>query len=123
MQALTRPSKQEGGTWLKLVKSEATFFSRLVSNSSSSLTNSQTVSNKLQERDFFQNSPLTSQIKPAEVQCGKDTVQGTELARGGRFEKYIGSLRGNGPDARTNTVESNIERTQSCYKNSVICFN
>lgn len=52
---------------------------------------------------------------------GKNTVQGTGLARGGRFEKYIGSLRGNGPNVRTDTVESNIERTQSCYKNSVIC--
>lgn len=62
MQALTRPRKQEGGAWVKLVKSETTFFSLLVSNSSSSLTNSQTVSNRITKTGLFQNYPLTLRL-------------------------------------------------------------
>lgn len=36
-------------------------------------------------------------------------MQGTGLAGGGRFGKHIGSLRGNGPNVRTDRVGSNMK--------------
>lgn len=71
MQALTRPSKQEGGAWLKLVKNETTFFSLLVSNSSSSLKQSNSVKQNYKNVTFSELSS-DSQTTPAEVQCGKE---------------------------------------------------
>lgn len=90
MQALTRPSKQEGGAWLKLVKNETTFFSLLVSNSSSSLKQSNSVKQNYKNVTFFQNSPLTLRLHQQKCSVGKkNTVLGTGLAGRGCFEKYI----------------------------------
>lgn len=71
MQALTRPSKQEGGAWLKLVKNETTFFSLLVSNSSSSLKQSNSVKQNYKNVTFSELSSDSQTIR-AEVQCGKE---------------------------------------------------
>lgn len=80
-QALTRPSTQGGGALLKL-ETEATFFPLLGSSRPSSLADGQSVSSRIARMGLFSELSSDSQTKPADMQCGKNTVQGTGPAGG-----------------------------------------
>lgn len=80
------------------------------------------MSNRITRTWLFSELSSDSQTTPAEVQCGKEKHSARDrTCWKGLFWKIHRSLRGNGPNVRTD-VESDIERTQSCYKNSVICL-
>lgn len=121
MQALTRLSKQEGGAWLKLVKNETTVFSLLVSSFSLKQSNSVKQNFEFKNLTFFRTLLWLSDYTSRSAVWEKHSVRDRTCWRG-LFWKIHRSLRGNGPNVRTDAVESNIERTQSCYKNSVICL-
>lgn len=121
IQALTRPSKQEGGAWLKLVKNETTVFSLLVNSSSLKQSNSVKQNFEFKNLTFFRTLLWLSDYTSRSAVWEKHSARDRTCWRG-LFWKIHRSLRGNGPNVRTDAVESNIERTQSCYKNSVICL-
>lgn len=69
---------------MKLVKNETTFFSLLVSNSSSSLTNSQTVSNRITRTRLFSelSSDLLLRLNQQKCSVGRTQCKGQDLPEG-----------------------------------------